>query len=646
MPERVRQHQLEDISRSKFSLVLPREWVMRNKDKDYGIDAEVEIFDSKGKATGLAYLVQLKATESEDTNKVRQLDLSIDAIKYFKRLDLPVLIVRYSDKEDLIYCKWAHEIDLYYSKKKAKTFRITFTDIDVWDAGKASQTEDLLRKLRAIASGAIVLPVPIKLNIVHDSIGGISRGKFLATYRKMLVDYSDIIKNEQNHNNCLIQVSIDNNDLIISLSSLPGCTFHDITRASGAEFVNKVIIHIILGIGFSLISIGQNELAARILIDDKVKHSFIGHDEFVSRFLPTLMRTSKYEEIIDAVIEVMDKNSNNFLESIVTMSALVNFDELDQQKHKKVLELQHKILEKSIATDDTSLIGISHYNLGNNYRNTRSCRDSIHHYIQAKKYEPKYLKQIYYYQELAGAFFECGKYRIAARLYNKSIDMGSSDNVKPLYADALMFDGKYQQALDIFSEYLNTNDDQHAEWHLKMNCLAHLIDITGIAEQARRSSEAMSLIDISKADKPEFIGILEESINLDNICGLAWFNMGIVQSKSNKQKDAAFSFILCGLVEPWDVVAWVNATLCMFDKEVDTQLLTLVIHTAYFFNGDEYVLSLQKDLEARMTGEELETMTNIIENILPKEMITKQPKKIRIMGEDGIFRDVFTGNNT
>jgi len=41
MPSRVKQHQLEDISRSKFSLSLPREWVMRDKDKDYGIDAEV-----------------------------------------------------------------------------------------------------------------------------------------------------------------------------------------------------------------------------------------------------------------------------------------------------------------------------------------------------------------------------------------------------------------------------------------------------------------------------------------------------------------------------------------------------------------------------------------------------------------------------
>lgn len=645
MPSRVKQHQLEDISRSKYSLSLPREWVMRDKDKDYGIDAEVEIFDVKGEATGLVFWVQLKATETKNKKIAKKLDLSIDTIKYYSRLDLPVLIVRYSSNEDLFYSKWAHEVDLYYSQKNAKTLRITFTDDDIWETEKVSKTEDYLRKHRAITSGAIALPASINLNIVNDSIGGMSRGTFLATYRKILADYSHIVKNEPNSDDCLIHILIENNDLIVSLSSLTGCTFHNISRASETEFVNELIIHIILGIGSSLINIGQNELAARILLDEKIKHSFISYDDLVLKFLPRLMNTSKYGEIIDTVCEVMDKSDSNFLESITTMYALTSLDELDQDKCKKFRELLHKILEKSIAIDDDSLIGVSHYNLGNNYINTRSCRKSIYHYIQAKKHEPDYLKQIYYYQELAGAFFECGKYRIAARLYKKSIDMGADDNIKPLYADALMLDGKYQQALNVFSEYFKLNDDQHAEWFLKMNCLFHLIDITGNAEQVRRNSDAMSLIDISKADTPEFVEKLEEAINLDNICGLAWFNMGIVQSKSAKHNEAAFSFILCGLVQTGDIEAWVNATLSMLNKEVDIQILPLVIHVAYFFNGDEYMLSLHKELEARLSGEILETMINIIEDILPKDTKPKQPPKVRLAGEDGIFRDVFTGEN-
>lgn len=645
MPSRVKQHQLEDLSRSKYSLSLPREWVMRDKDKDYGIDAEVEIFNTKGEATGLVYWVQLKATETKDKSAARKLDLSIDAIKYYKRLDLPVLIVRYSSEEDLFYCKWAHEVDLYYAKKEAKTLRVTFTHDDVWDAEKATKTEDYLRKLRAIAGGAITLPASINLNIINDSIGGMSRGTFSATFRKKLADYSHLIKNEPNSDSCLIHITIDNNDLIISLSSLIGCTFHNISRASESEFVNEVIIHIILGLGSSLVNIGQNELAARILLDEKIKHSFIDYEELVFRFLPNLMGSSKYSEIIDTVCEVMNKRDNNFLESIATMSALASLDELDHHKRNKFQELQHKILEKSVALGENSLVGISHYNLGNNYRNGGSCRKSIYHYLQAKKYEPNYLRQIYYYQELAGALFGCRKYRMAARLYKKALDMGAEDYVKPLYADALMFEGKYQLALNMFSEHLDSSDEQHAEWHLKLICLTHLIEKTGTTEQIRRNSDAMSLIDTSKVDTPEFVEKLEEAINLDNICGLAWFNMGIVKSKSGKHSEAAFSFILCGLVQSWDIEAWVNATLCCLNKEVDIQLFPLVIHAAYFFNRDEYVLSLHKELEARFSGEALETLTNMIEQVLPKVNHLKDPPKIRLMGEDGIFRDVLSGKN-
>ncbi|MDO9027704.1 MAG: DUF4365 domain-containing protein [Candidatus Roizmanbacteria bacterium] len=92
MTKRVKQHQMEDLSRSKFSLAIPRNWVYRDKDKDYGIDAEVELFDDNDRATGLVYWVQLKATKSNDETAVKKIDLSIESIKYYKSLDIPVLI--------------------------------------------------------------------------------------------------------------------------------------------------------------------------------------------------------------------------------------------------------------------------------------------------------------------------------------------------------------------------------------------------------------------------------------------------------------------------------------------------------------------------------------------------------------------------
>ncbi|MFT7233976.1 MAG: hypothetical protein ACI8TA_003205 [Cyclobacteriaceae bacterium] len=94
MPKRVDQHEIEDISRARFQLALPRKWVFRDKAKDYGIDGEVELFDNDKKPKGLVFWVQLKATESKKESTILNVDFNIETLRYYKTLDIPVLLVR------------------------------------------------------------------------------------------------------------------------------------------------------------------------------------------------------------------------------------------------------------------------------------------------------------------------------------------------------------------------------------------------------------------------------------------------------------------------------------------------------------------------------------------------------------------------
>ena len=56
MSSRTRAHILEDESRNQFHALLPGHWVVRDKNKDYGIDCEVELFDTNGEAIGFHLL--------------------------------------------------------------------------------------------------------------------------------------------------------------------------------------------------------------------------------------------------------------------------------------------------------------------------------------------------------------------------------------------------------------------------------------------------------------------------------------------------------------------------------------------------------------------------------------------------------------
>ena len=69
---RHRTHLLEEESFFELKKKLPKEWVIREKPKDYGIDVEIEIFNSKGRYTGLVFWIQLKATDS-DKQKIKNL---------------------------------------------------------------------------------------------------------------------------------------------------------------------------------------------------------------------------------------------------------------------------------------------------------------------------------------------------------------------------------------------------------------------------------------------------------------------------------------------------------------------------------------------------------------------------------------------
>ena len=86
MPKRPKQHQVEDLSVVAFRKTLPRQWIYREKDKDYGIDGEVEIFDENDTATGIVFYVQLKATDSKSGTAQKKVKLKNEAINYYKAL--------------------------------------------------------------------------------------------------------------------------------------------------------------------------------------------------------------------------------------------------------------------------------------------------------------------------------------------------------------------------------------------------------------------------------------------------------------------------------------------------------------------------------------------------------------------------------
>jgi len=639
MTKRIRQHQLEDISRSKFSLVLPENWVVRDKDKDYGIDAEVEIFDKAGKATGLVFWVQLKATETKTESKAKKVDLKIDSIKYYQNLEIPVLIARYSVATDTFYCKWAHDIDLFFAKEGAKTFRILFGDNDTWDEKSNEGLEELLEKIRHVRSGRIKFPIQTSFEVVVDEVIGISRGALLASFRAAICEYSDLIDLRSEPKEVLLTAKLSSDGFTINLPAINGCGFHSIEDRERDGFVERLVTDMLLGCAISLAHLGQAEMAAQIALDKRVKQKLLENSDLLIHLLPYLLKTSYYCDIVNSIGEIIDQYTDNTIDILTLNSAVLNHRH-EEDKAQCLEKFQKKCISKYQSLGQDRTLGIAHYNLGNHYRSRKLYRLAAFQYLNARKYEVRYLDESYYWSELGGVFFELGKYSCSANIYKTALAKGASSNVAALAADALMFAGKYQSALDMFSEYLDNNHDDCDEWHLKRVMLSDLIEGAGVKEQVRNKQLALESIDISKVDEEGFRELLEAALDLDLLCGLAWFNLGVDSSKKRKPDEAAFNFIMCGLTQTGDIEAWTNAVLSCLCEEVPMEYFVLSLRTAYFFNGDIFLSRFYEELGSRVNPKLATKVINQLDEILPKDRHKRGKIALRMEGSDGRFRNM------
>ena len=640
MPKRVNQHEIEDISRAKFQLALPRKWVFRDKSKDYGIDGEVELFDNNKTPQGLVFWVQLKATESKEKSIILNVDFSIETLRYYKTLDIPVLLVRYSDYDDSIYVKWIHNVDLFFAKEDAKTFRIKLTEKDKWIDSTNDQVENYLKKIRKLKSGSFGFPIPLKVLIKETKINNISKGILLTRVKKNLQEYSDFVT-FSNDDDSFITVTLTNKELKINISELSGCSFHSIDLRKEEDFSNGITKDILLGIAVGLIQLRQIEYAGRMIFENNLQSKLIEKPELLEFCLIPLFNSTFFENTLNLVGEVLDNEDSIELNVMTQINLLLASNSKNKKKNKAIENFLKTKLEKAETNKDEQQIGISHYNIGNHLSGRGEFSKSIHHYNLARKFAPIYLEQHYYYGEIASMLFRSEKYKMASKLYSKSLELRKDNHTLALYADSLMFEGNYKKAHIYFEKYINNSESPIDEFVLKSICLESIINEYNIERQNRNEQEANKYADINQIDKKKSsIKQIEKALMFDMLSGLAWFNLGISNSENNDFTQAAFCFTMAALVQNGDVEAWKNATLCAFNSDEFIKILPLIIRTAYFFKGEEYLEELYLHLESQNQSESISHIAEAIEKILPKRENNKTMPTVRLLNEEGKFESI------
>jgi tetratricopeptide (TPR) repeat protein len=639
MPKRSRTHQIEDISRAEFQLKLPESWVLREKGKDYGIDAEVELFDENNQATGLIFWVQLKATEANKEKEKLSVSLKIDTLNYYKKLSIPVILVRYLVEEKKFYYKWVNNVDLFFAKKSAKTHKITFDESNLWNEFTANEIKLKLAKIKMLKEGNFRFPLGIKVEIGSEVVNGHNKIQLFPKIRKALKEYKSVVYFEEGSRKVAVYIKLNVNELEINGNGIFGSTYHNVQDRSQENFVEDIVKDIILGIALGMIQIRQLEHCARIIFENKLEQRIKEKDDLLEYVIPPLLQSSYFEKALTFISSIL-KDSSNFRIDLITKVFVALSAEESPEKTAAIEKFLIANMESEKSTKSKQQLGIAHYNLANHYHNRGRSFEAVKHYLLAKRNAPIYLKQHYYFSELAGSLFHLQKYKVSAKFYEKALELKANNSYKALSADALMFGGQYERAKKLFDEYLKDEENPAPEYILKSICLGKLFfDNMDLKDQIRNKEKAMNLAFI-EGDEEDKKGALLKVLDSDLLCELAWFNLGVYYATEHSYYQSTFAFIMAGICQTADVEAWVNATLSSFNEKETLMVLPLIVKTAYFFNREDYLEKLyERIIEQRLPDKE--KLAEAIDEIIKEERSAVKKSTIRYLDENEVFQDLY-----
>ena len=551
MPKRPRQHQLESESRAALQSIIPPKWVYRDKAPDYGIDAEIEIFDENEKATGLIFLVQLKATDEPNIAKALRIPLKISTFNYYHALDLPVLIVLYHAPSKQIYARWFHSFDPYYARASKSYFSFRLSNDDLWSRSTPSDIITAVKAFREIRSSALTYPIRFQMILDEKLIHGINSYDLKFGLRKafekccsivdMIADNSSII-------NYPYRIFIDNTKVEITLAGYHGLTLHTKTNYLDTKTIQAFVPDVMICIALALSWYGHNVSAASIISEFVHDSKLTKINIFAFPIAICLARANQLRLSLETA-EVFFKDETSIE---AAQAYLIPFLTSRKSIPPSVLEFGIQMIsriEKEVEKrGDYVAASALNYNIANIQRGMGRFPVAIARYKRAARLNREYYNRAYFWSELAGIMFLRKHYSTAASFYKRSLDLAFENTVQPLYADALMFSGNYKEAQDVLHDYLiNSKSPENAEWVLKHRVLCWLREQLEIDAQQRKEpvsvpcfcpTGGMNDLEIEKTCRL----ILED----DALSSIAWFNLGLIKNRAGDFQAAMMSFLIAG----------------------------------------------------------------------------------------------------
>ncbi len=482
MPTRSRSHQLEDLSIREFERLLPDAWALRRKDKDYGVDLEVEVFDDEGKSTGLMFFVQLKATD--DISKAQSVPMKVDRLEYLASLDTPSMVVRYCEPSKTFHWLWLPEIYARTSLPKTETITIGFKPADGWNDDTADGIPATLRTFRALRTGS--RSIPFGLEVCSDQAGPNAAFALNVAVSK-IVEVSRRFTTSCNSESCLpLLVMLKGETLRVSIDSIASISIA--IDPTDQDEVLQILSYVIACMAYR---------------SDFKEHLHDLADFFVrenlsceSRELASVVASSVVDQCgmaaiiasINGIHERQDDHYARYIHALLSCPA----------PHEKKLSALQRFYEEAIDAHATRSVreqAVIHYSFGNSLRVAFEHEAAFKQFNLARRKYPRYLERGYFLAELGATLYFLKRYRLSSKVYEAAHALVASAQTAICAGDAYLFRGQPDKAEKFYDDASRSNDQFEAtEANVKAHAASWLVEF--LEQNNLEQNELLS--------KPEF----------------------------------------------------------------------------------------------------------------------------------------------
>ena len=554
MPQRTREHELDDETELAFRSSLPPAWVFRATDRhDYGIDGVVEVFED-GRPTGVIFNVQLKGTDAPDTGAGTAVTIKVDTAAYWGLMPIPTLVIRFHSQSHQLYVRWWHLHPVNPLPEK-RTFTFRFEEHHKWSDAAPTTLVEEVRAFHRLRSARVALPLRIYAKCATSVVHGLPAQVVTMALRSAA---ERVLR--------LVEVSVDppppgaativfsNQETAIDLGGPRVVLNHD-EPYGDQEMVELIGFDSLLGIGLALGTIGLSSEAASITNLALRSSNLARRPQYLASAARLFVAAHRITEGARLALVLLHAGIAPSVVGAMAAELDRSPRTLSYEEDAAMLDLVTQLAAK-IGSVDPRLA--AHYWLvAAQHQQRSSPQEAISFIRRAHALKPELDQQATWWLLLAGAAHDAFDAATSIAAYSTVIELGANGEVVARLADSLLAAGRFDESSQRFEQYAQIGSVD-PKWEASRTLAARF------AKRGFTSwIHALSEFDAEQSLDPD--SDLPRHIEY----ALWWFNRGVRYQADQANEPALCCFLAAVTLFPGDDESWFQATVCaLFESPV------------------------------------------------------------------------------